>query len=61
MNVEAAQVEIELRDGGVYIAGTRERVYCQWFARCPHPASTTVAHPVLGDVPTCARCATLAR
>ncbi len=53
-------VEIEIRDGGVYIADTRERVYCQWFARCPHPASTTIAHPVLGDVPSCARCATLA-
>lgn len=30
---------------------------CQWFAFCPNEADGTVAHPVLGDVPTCTRCA----
>lgn len=29
---------------------------CQWFALCDNQATTTVAHPVLGDVPICARC-----
>lgn len=30
---------------------------CEWFARCERPAAGTVAHPVLGDVPTCQECA----
>ncbi len=50
------KVEIEVRPGGVYIVGPDERVYCQWFAKCPQWASTIVSHPVLGDVPVCARC-----
>jgi hypothetical protein len=33
---------------------------CQWFLRCKNQATTTVAHPILGDVPACARCAKLA-
>ena len=32
-------------------------VLCEWFARCTHPAAGTVWHPILGDVPTCRRCA----
>lgn len=28
---------------------------CQWFA--PNEADGTIAHPVLGDVPCCQRCA----
>ena len=31
---------------------------CEWFALCDHPADGVVSHPVLGDVPTCERCAT---
>lgn len=31
-------------------------VECQWFALCDNPAMTTLAHPVLGDVPICNRC-----
>jgi len=30
---------------------------CQWFAYCDERAEILVAHPVLGDVPTCTRCA----
>jgi hypothetical protein len=30
---------------------------CQWFALCANPADGVVRHPVLGDVPTCKRCA----
>ena len=30
---------------------------CQWFALCTNPAAGTVAHPILGSVPTCQRCA----
>lgn len=30
---------------------------CRWFAACLRPATTTVAHPLLGDVPCCDRCA----
>ena len=32
-------------------------IRCQWYALCALPAAGTVAHPVLGDVPTCSRCA----
>jgi hypothetical protein len=30
---------------------------CQWFLLCDHEAAGTVSHPILGDVPTCQRCA----
>jgi hypothetical protein len=30
---------------------------CQWFLRCSQPATGTSPHPILGAVPTCARCA----
>lgn len=30
---------------------------CEWFARCVRIAAGVVAHPILGDVPTCAECA----
>lgn len=32
-------------------------VVCQWFALCDHPATQGIAHPTLGNVPTCDRCA----
>src|SRR4051794_17231694 len=30
---------------------------CQWFALCDNEAVGVVVHPVLGNVPTCQRCA----
>jgi hypothetical protein len=33
-----------------------ETTLCQWFALCDHVAVTTMGHPILGDVPICARC-----
>lgn len=30
---------------------------CEWFARCVRRATTTRPHPILGDVPICAKCA----
>ena len=30
---------------------------CQWFLKCFEPAVEMVPHPVLGQVPCCARCA----
>lgn len=30
---------------------------CEWFALCDRPADGVVAHPILGSVPTCTRCA----
>lgn len=32
--------------------------YCEWFAACQHVATKTRPHPILGDVPICARCDT---
>lgn len=29
---------------------------CQWFALCANDATTTLWHPILGDVPICQRC-----
>jgi hypothetical protein len=30
---------------------------CRWFLMCTREAVTTLPHPVLGEVPACARCA----
>lgn len=30
---------------------------CQWYALCDNTATTHIPHPILGDVPTCERCA----
>jgi hypothetical protein len=37
--------------------GTDDRCPCMYFARCDREAVTTVANPVLGDVPCCLPCA----
>ena len=34
---------------------------CRWFLACDNPATTMVSHPIMGAVPTCARCAERAR
>lgn len=31
---------------------------CEYFALCMNPSDGVVIHPILGDVPTCTRCAT---
>lgn len=33
---------------------------CRWFIGCTRPATTTVNHPILGDVPCCEKCADFA-
>lgn len=33
---------------------------CEWFARCTNSTLLAVEHPILGPVPTCARCARMA-
>lgn len=30
---------------------------CKWFLTCENPATLTIPHPILGDVPACQRCA----
>lgn len=30
---------------------------CQWYALCTNTAVGVVKHPILGNVPTCQRCA----
>lgn len=32
------------------------KTICQWFLKCRNVATTTEPHPILGDVPICARC-----
>jgi hypothetical protein len=34
---------------------------CQWFLRCTNEATGTTPHPILGEVPTCDRCAAFAQ
>ncbi len=34
---------------------------CFWFAMCDREATCVVAHPILGDVPCCGRCARFAK
>lgn len=35
-----------------------DKTICEWFALCENEADGVVAHPILGLVPTCRRCAT---
>ena len=50
-------------DGGTYDfceespSETHVIAACQWFALCTNDAEGIVKHPILGDVPTCTRCA----
>lgn len=48
-------------DGTAYCTLPAVPCPCQWSAACTNPATPTVAHPILGDVPTCARCEKRAR
>lgn len=33
---------------------------CEWFLLCENPATREIMHPIIGAVPTCERCATIA-
>lgn len=35
----------------------RGAIGCRWFVLCDLPADGIVIHPILGEVPTCKRCA----
>ena len=61
----AEDVNLWSDEDSLYSAGmawsiTKVEVPCEWFALCENTAATFVYHPVLGDVPTCARCAEIA-
>jgi hypothetical protein len=34
----------------------RDRETCEWFALCTNPATGTLTHPTIGEVPICDRC-----
>lgn len=36
----------------------RSTGFCEWFLMCVNQATTTEPHPILGNVPICARCQT---
>jgi len=56
-NVRGETLAVLRRDGGQGFEGNVEAPVCEWFAKCDHPAVGVIAHPVLGDVPCCQRCA----
>lgn len=57
---EGSWVELTQHDGYVTYPNTdggEDRCPCMYFARCENEAVTTVSNPVMGDVPSCAKCA----
>jgi len=40
-----------------YVDPSKAPEVCHWFAGCVRQADGVVSHPVLGNVPTCSRCA----
>jgi hypothetical protein len=48
---------IEGRDELHRAASPKAPGTCAWFLLCENPATTTMPHPILGDVPCCQRCA----
>lgn len=51
--------ELLLEQGSDEMRAELERrgVLCEWFARCGRPAVDLRAHPIIGGVPVCERCA----
>ncbi len=41
-------------------AKSKKQQMCEWFQGCKNPATGQTPHPVLGQVPTCDRCAKFA-
>ena len=57
--VSPGMLAVARRDGLDGHEGNRPKlVVCGWYALCDRPADGFVSHPVLGEVPTCTRCAT---
>ncbi len=62
-NYQDQAVPFELRDGAVFWVESIDPtvpVPCLWAAKCERTAVTSLAHPILGHVPCCQRCADLA-
>jgi hypothetical protein len=59
LSPEAARAAL---DSGLVCRCARTQVQrqvpvCEWFALCDRPADWLIPHPILGQVPTCQRCA----
>jgi hypothetical protein len=51
----ATKIKLAIRTG-LPLAPALSYVTCEWYALCDQKATTMQPHPILGGVPTCARC-----